>query len=405
MAHENFGKCLDLKFPRRCITPDDGWHYFYGYYDLNAYHENGKYHLANRVKFMDRLPEADDVCELGYINLETKEFTKFAETTAWNFQQGAMLTYNKMNYDEVFYNVRGGEYDYMTCRHNLKTGEKTYTDRACACISPDSKWGLAVNFSRIYDFRPGYGYAGVKDRWFDIPQPDDDGVFLVDMTTGKSKLIISVARILKEFPNTVYPDAKFVVNHITFNQTSDRFLFLFRNFQSETNPGWLTSLITSDLEGNMFERLHNTFLSHYHWKNDKDMLFYCKVDGIYGCHLLEDKSDKYITFAAPDFTFDEKKTGNYFNDIHCIYSPNQKYFIGDGYPKDERQLRHIYLYNVETDECEVILKEFSVAPPVVDIRCDLHDRWNVQGDKISYDSTVNGRREIYELDVSSLDWK
>jgi len=145
MAHENFGKCLDLKFPRRCITPDDGWHYFYGYYDLNAYHENGKYHLANRVKFMDRLPEADDVCELGYINLETKEFTKFAETTAWNFQQGAMLTYNKMNYDEVFYNVRGGEYDYMTCRHNLKTGEKTYTDRACACISPDSKWGLAFH--------------------------------------------------------------------------------------------------------------------------------------------------------------------------------------------------------------------------------------------------------------------
>ncbi len=404
MEHENFGKCLDAKFDVRVITPNDGFHYFFGYYDLNAYHENGKYHLAHRVKFMDRLPEKDDVCELGYIDLETKEFTKFAETTAWNFQQGALMTYNKSNYDEVFYNVRMGENDYSTCTHNLKTGEKKYTDRACGCISPDGKWGLAVNFNRIYDFRPGYGYAGVKDRWFDIPQPEDDGVFLVDMKTGKSKLIISVARILKEFPNAEYPDAKFVVNHITFNPTSDRFLFLFRNFQTETNPGWLTSLITSDLEGNMFERLHNTMVSHYHWKNSNQIMFFGEIDSVLAVHLVDDLSDKYITYDTPYITVDKRKDEIRHTDIHCIYSPNQKYFIGDSYPKEDH-CRHIYLYNLETRECEPILKDYSVRPSVVDIRCDLHDRWNVKGDRISFDSTRNGRREICEIDVSELEWQ
>jgi len=109
MGKEDFVKNSEIKFPVRTISPNDGYHYFFGYYDLNTYHENGRYHLANRVRFMDRFPTKDDICELGYIDLETGEFIKFAETTAWNFQQGALLSYNKANYDEVFYNVRGGE--------------------------------------------------------------------------------------------------------------------------------------------------------------------------------------------------------------------------------------------------------------------------------------------------------
>lgn len=402
MEHENFGKCLDAKFNVREITPDDGYYYFFGYYDLNAYHENGKYHLANRVKFMDRLPTKDDICELGYIDLETKEFTKFAETTAWNFQQGALMSYNKANYDEVFYNVRGGEYDYQTCIHNLKTGEKRYTDRACANISQDGKLGLAVNFNRIYDFRPGYGYSDVRDKWYDVVQPEDDGVYLVDMETGKSKLIISIADCLKQFPNELFYDKKFVINHITFNPSGDRFLFLLRNFQEPDAKMWLTTVISSDLDGNMYELIHNDFASHYHWKNDSQVLFYCKCDDLYGLHLLEDLSPNYTTYDKPDLTFDEKVTGDKFNDIHCIYSPNQRYFIGDGYPRPDH-CRHIYLYDTVTDECEIILKDYTWKEPIGDIRCDLHNRWNVKGDKFSFDSTRNGRRAICEVDVSKLE--
>ncbi|MBR3993963.1 MAG: hypothetical protein IKI97_01630, partial [Clostridia bacterium] len=394
--------CLDAKFPVRVISPDDGYYYFFGYYDLNAYHENGKYHLANRVKFMDRLPTKDDVCELGYIDLETKEFTKFAETTAWNFQQGALMSYNKANYDEVFYNVRGGEYDYQTCIHNLKTGKKRYTDRACANVSLDGKLGLAVNFNRIYDFRPGYGYSDVKDKWYDVPQPDDDGVYLVDMETGKSKLILSIADCLKQFPNEMFPDKKFVINHITFNPSANRFLFLLRNFQEPTAKTWLTTLITSDLEGNMYELIHNGFVSHYHWKNDSQVMFYCECDDIRGVHLLDDLSHNYTTYADPDLTFDKKVHGETFNDIHCLYSPNQRYFIGDGYPRPDH-CRHIYLYDTVTDECEIILKDYTWQEPIGDIRCDLHNRWNVKGDKISFDSTRNVKREICEIDVSTLE--
>lgn len=213
------------------------------------------------------------------------------------------------------------------------------------------------------------------------------------METGKSKLIISISQILKEFPNECFTNEKFVVNHITFNTTGDRFLFLFRNFMTVECPCWSTTLITSDLEGNMYELLHNTVVSHYHWKNEREVLFDASVaNNEFGIYLLEDLTKNYTKYESP-----------YFNrDIHCLYSPNQKYFVGDGYPQAD-SLRNMYIYNNETGESEIILSEYSHDFGNTDLRCDLHNRWNVKGDKISYDSTRNGKREIYEIDVSSLD--
>jgi hypothetical protein len=86
----------------RVITPDDGYHYFFGYYDLRATDGRGR-HLAHRVSFMDRLPTPDDVAELGI--LEDGAFTPFATTTAWNFQQGAMLQWHPTRENTVYYNA------------------------------------------------------------------------------------------------------------------------------------------------------------------------------------------------------------------------------------------------------------------------------------------------------------
>ena len=64
---------------------------------------NNGHHLVHRVKFWDRLPTAEDVAEIGY--LDNGKFIKIAETTAWNFQQGAMLQYHPFLENTVYYNV------------------------------------------------------------------------------------------------------------------------------------------------------------------------------------------------------------------------------------------------------------------------------------------------------------
>ncbi|MBE6693588.1 MAG: hypothetical protein E7589_02335 [Ruminococcaceae bacterium] len=122
------------------ITPDDGYHYFFGYYDMRATDGKTGRHLCHRVPFMDRLPVAEDICEVGYV--ENGQFFKIGETTAWNFQQGAMLQFHPYIPDTVIYNVyEDGKF--MTLTHNFATGEKKYADRATACISPTVNGDLA----------------------------------------------------------------------------------------------------------------------------------------------------------------------------------------------------------------------------------------------------------------------
>ena len=157
----------------RVISPEND-HCFFGYYDLNAYNKMGNVHLCCRTNFIDRIPNEQDTLELGTIE----------KTTAWNFQQGALLQYKKDSDDIVFYNVRNGQ-NYQTIRHNIKNGEKKIYDKAVACVSPNGKYGLAINFNRIFDFRAGYGYCGVEDPYISERCPKEDGIFLVNFESGE----------------------------------------------------------------------------------------------------------------------------------------------------------------------------------------------------------------------------
>ena len=388
-----------MNIPKSTLTPriisplDDGYEYFFGYYDLMPYSADGTRHLFHRTKlsYLDRLPGKDDVAELGYIDLNTGEVTVFAETTAWNFQQGAMLQWNPAApNDEVIFNIREGN-EFRCVILNVNTGARRIAERAIANVSPNGKWGLSINMPRVYDFRPGYGYGDVKDPFADVNTPDDDGIYLVDLETGKAKLIIDYARIAREFPNAEFDGAKFVVNHVTFNTESNRFLFLNRSFPSQSNPCWATWLFTSDLDGNIYPLLEATVVSHYHWKDEKTILSYLRFNGVEGIFEIDDLSHDGVYVGDPII----------IGDIHTLYSPDRRYFIGDGYPITE-STRHIYIKDNVTKETAVLYSEYSKAPDILDNRCDLHNIWSPDGKKISFDSSRRGRRDICELDVSFL---
>ena len=75
----------------RAVTALPGHHSF-GYYDKCPWDVSGRYLLALRAPFCDRSPEAEDVATLGLVDLhEGDRFRPFAETRAWNWQQGCML--------------------------------------------------------------------------------------------------------------------------------------------------------------------------------------------------------------------------------------------------------------------------------------------------------------------------
>lgn len=367
----------------KIITPNDGAHYFFGYYDMRA--TQGNRHLAHRVSFMDRIPEADDVAQVGY--LEEGVFTPFATTTAWNFQQGAMLQYHPFLTDTVYYNVfRDGKE--CTVTHNYATGKKKYTDRATACVSPNGKWGLAVNFARIFAFRPGYGYAASVDPHPEIPTPADDGIFLTNMETGVSTMLVNYPTLAQVCGYA--PEAKILVNHITFNPASDRYVALIRDFPTPDRKWWQwkTTLIAGNLSGRIWVLPSDFYASHYVWKDEKHLIIHCSAETQEKKRLYDINTDdgSFVQLHIP--YCEEQKHG----DIHCNVSPDGKYMIGDGYPIDG--YRWIEALNLETGATRTLLKSRTVTPPVTDVRCDLHNLFAFDGKYISYDTTENGCRQI-----------
>ena len=382
------------------ISPADG-RYFFGYYDLQPFDRAGRWHLCHKVPFEDHIPGENDACEVGRIDLVTKEYQKLGQTTAWNFQQGAMLQWYQDD-EHIIYNIRD-EGCFRSCVLDIRTGKTRVLPMAIASLSADGKKAVCINFSRIFDFRPGYGYCGIRDPFFDEKSPENDGIYLMDTETGKTRLVLNYAAIREAFPKKPYSDEKLLVNHITFDPSGKRFVFLLRNFPEKASK-WITLLLTCDEYGNVRKLADYATHSHYNWKNDHELLIVStktEENRKLGLYVFDDLTGADRLIPEPDPEHPLK-------DIHCLYSPNRRYIMGDGYPDDypNSNLSHRRLHLIDTlsgkDTVLGRYLSYRSGREELEYRCDLHARFDRSGRFVSFDSNHPDRRCICLLDLSAL---
>jgi hypothetical protein len=372
---------------------------FFAYYDVPAADPAAKLHLAHRVPFRDRLPTAADEAELGTYRLDgSGRFEPFAKSRAWNFQQGAMLQWLGDGSGRVFYNeVRPDGQDYRGVLHDLASGRRSYTDRALANLSRDGRWGIGIDFDRMHDFRPGYGYALRDDPRAAELHPADDGVWICDLRTGRSQLVLSLAALYARVRGmSPLLEQKLLINHITFNPSGTRLVLLLRNFPSSEprpkgQPAWRTVVFTVARDGSDLRMLVPPGMaSHYHWRDDGTIVFWS--DGPQGPQLYEITDAPTPQFTALDPAFFKR-------DGHCSYSADGRWMLYDSYPDAQRQQR-LYLYDLQQRRGRELGQYLSPPVAIIDFRCDLHPRWLPDG-RVSFDSTHEGFRGVYLLDPRS----
>lgn len=362
------GAFLDLDYVR--VFDEPRKHVFFGYYDCTPFDADERYLLALHAPISNRMPCPKDKVSVVTYDLKSSghDFVSLGESDTWCWQQGCRLRwfpsagnkcviYNRMVEDQ--YGCVVQELESRIVKREI--GLPIYD------ISPDGKWGLSLNFSRLHRLRPGYGYVNLPDETADSSAPENDGVWRVDMDTGAGELLFSVADVANFQFKGAMPDAQHYFNHLSIAPDGKRFMFfhLWDNGKRRYNR-----MLTCNIDGSdMYVLNDEGITSHYTWKDSQTLL---------ACIARLPDGLRYIEFGDRS---SEKKAigaGVLNRDGHPSYSRDGGWILNDTYPDKYRE-QCLYLYHVTEN---VILEKARFYSPMSfwkDLRCDLHPRWSPSG--------------------------
>ena len=368
-------------------------HHFFGYFDKFPWDKSGRYILAQETTFTARQPRAGEKALLGMIDLrDNNTFIPLAETSAWCWQQGCMFQFLNDSETKVIYNDREGDH-FVSRILDIKTKEQQTLCRPVYCLSPDGKWALSLNFSRLDRERPGYGYPGAFDPTEKIHCPEDDGIFLVDLKNNTAKLIISVAEITEKYYRSDMENTPGWFNHLLFSPDSRRFAFFhrWRLWNKDGTPArHLTHMFTADLDGkNIWPLNLEDMSSHYTWTGNNTIInFSNRYKHGWQYYHYTDQTHKTSIVAKDIFP----------GDGHCSFSSDGKWLLTDSYPETD-DYRRLFLYDLTKEKAYEIGKFYADPAYPTPTRCDLHPNWSRDDSFVCIDSIHEGSRQMYLIDV------
>jgi len=380
--------------PQRTITRGPKHHWF-GYYDKLEFDPSGRYCLGMEVDFEHRSPRPDDVIKIGMVDLEDGDnWIELGESRSWCWQQGCMLQWRPGSKSEVLWNDRQG--DRFVCHIlDVFTRKKRTIPHAVYTVSPCGKWAVSPDFRRVQDMRPGYGYPGLPDPNRDVLAPADSGILHINLDTGKSKLVVSLADMLKiPMPGVELPKAKSYFNHLLISPDGSRFEFLHRwGF-----PNWrgATRMLTAAPDGSDIRMVDpHGKTSHFIWRDPHHILAWAWHPSHGSAfYLFEDKTGGTVEVVG--------KAVMTVNG-HCTYLPGNEWILNDTYPRGKNREQSPYLYHVETGK-RVWLGHFHLPPEYRgEWRCDTHPRFSPDGRTIVIDTPHTGQgRQLHLIDISRI---
>lgn len=376
------------------VSPDDKDNeYFFGYYDKSPWDYSDRYMLCLKAKdtWTDVSPR--EKAEIIIIDTDRSEsdsshIKKIAETQTWNVQQGCMAQWLGPDYSSriIFNDYRNGEY--VSIIKTISSGEERVIKCPVYTVSADGSTALSLDFSRLFNLRPGYGYYNVPEITEDTALPKAVAIKRIDLKTGQIEDLLTYEDFacFKPRKEMLDPSAVHKVNHLMLSPNGKRFMVLYRWFVRDRK---YTRLITCNTDGTeMYVLSDDDMVSHCFWKDDEHILaFENKVDGGTGYYLMTDKTHNYKK-CWPGLT----------GDGHPSYSPDRTHIITDSYPNRAR-IQTLFVMNNELSDPIIKAKVFAPFKYDNDNRCDLHPRWNHSGNKVCFDSVFEGHRGLYVIEI------
>ena len=185
--------------PVKILTPGEG-RVMQHFFDKSPISPGGRWVALLRLPYEDRRAAPGDAADVILVDLKTGEERKVAESRAWEHQVGACVMWGTCD-DELYFNdVRVGEWEPFLVRLNPTTGERREFPGGAFVISPDGTKAAGYNLKTVRRMN-FYGYgAAIPPEAMPIndAMPEDDGLFVTDLTTGRRRLVRSIASFFRE---------------------------------------------------------------------------------------------------------------------------------------------------------------------------------------------------------------
>lgn len=379
---------LNINYELKKISYNDK-ETFFGYYDKSPVNYDNNYIIFHSTELdTKQSPDPNNPINIILNDYNTNECIGSFQSFSYNWQQGSRLQWIDNNH--FIFN----DYDFKNNHYLSKivnTVGKIETIIDYPIYDCYSKYALSFNFDRLAVTRPDYGYRNrLNCTDIDIFNVNNDGIFLIDLFNNTSQLIIPIESIINHHYNDTMENAQHWFNHIMISPDGEQFLFLHRWLKNNRR---YDSLFLSDLHGNKIKCLaDDEMVSHFCWKNNNEIVAYMRDKNL---------GDKYYLInihTGKNELFGIGKLDQY-GDGHP--SIKNSFMLYDTYPNNYR-MKELFIFDIKNKNNHKIGDFFESLNYYEETRCDLHPRWTNDDSIIAIDSVHSGKRQLYLIDISSI---
>lgn len=409
-AYEDFGPSV----PVHCVTPD-GTGYIHRYYDSSPFSPSGRYFAVTRLPFEDRLPKPGDTAEICVVDLATGELRTVAETRGWDVQLGAQLQWGADDSTLLYNDLETRDWMPYGVRLDPLTGEHRRLAGTVYSVSPDGRWAASPCLRRMAVTQRGYGVVVPGDH---VPQnrgaPSDDGIWLTDLESGDTRLLVSLARIAQEALPPIAATGRrgdFFGFHVKWNPQGTRLMLVLRWLPRSWLP-WkrkrrfgAKQVITMDADGGNLR----VTVSAERWARGGHHPNWCP-DGEHVLMNLNTQGDG-LRFARLrlDGSACETLAPNVPASGHPTLHPDGRHLLTDVYVDEplafDDGTAPIRLVDLDGG-METTLVRIRIQPlaerATGALRVDPHPAWDRSYTRIAFNACPDGRRKVFVADLRDL---
>lgn len=382
-------------------------HHFFGYIgqcQTIPWNASNRYILGMEMDRIDRLPKPEEAATIFIIDTQNdNKIIRLDKTHAWNPQQGTMFYWNPLAPETQFFfndrDVKTGKV--FTVIYDIERNERMHEFRfddtpiGNGGVAADGSAWLGLNYGRMARLRLVTGYPEALDWSKDELAPKNDGIFIVDIKTGKKRLLVSFFQLEGKIKH-IKPDLKhsgLFINHSLWNRDANRVYFYARAGWSGSGEDRVNVPFSINSDGTGLTA-HETFIGgHPEWAEGNLVIGSHKDEaGEKDLQVLYNVDTKKIVGQLGNPEIFPKPEGD------VSLSPDGNWFV-NGYSNSGK---NYYAVLRRSDGAFTRSEGIDKGEYSGDIRIDPAPRWNRTNDAILVPGIAeNGTRQMFVIRVNS----